>query len=196
MPDLAASPPQRAAVRPLQGGDAPAVLAAFRSASDMDRQGEVRTLPQAERYVARLTGGSGSGRGYAVTADDILVGLVGIVVDGQNRNGWVYYWMHACHRGRGLIGAAAAVVADWALGAGGLERLELGHRVNNPASGAVARAGGFVLEGREREKFLIDGERVDVLTYGRLRTDPAPVPGAISFVPGDPLVDGGAVSGP
>jgi RimJ/RimL family protein N-acetyltransferase len=56
----------------------------------------------------------------------------------------------------------------------GLERLELGHRVNNPASGAVARAAGFVHEGTEREKFLVDGERIDVLTYGRLRSDPWP----------------------
>jgi RimJ/RimL family protein N-acetyltransferase len=56
----------------------------------------------------------------------------------------------------------------------GLERLELGHRVDNPASGAVARAAGFLHEGTEREKFLIGGERVDVLSYGRLATDPAP----------------------
>ena len=44
--------------------------------------------------------------------------------------------------------------------------------MNNPASGGVAHAASFVLEGREREKFLIDGERIDVLTYGRLRSDP------------------------
>ena len=74
---------------------------------------------------------------------------------------------------------AAATVANRALRPGeeggfGLERLELGHRVNNPASGAVARAAGFVHEGTERAKFLIDGERIDVLTYGRLRSDPFP----------------------
>ncbi|MGO1408991.1 MAG: GNAT family N-acetyltransferase [Brachybacterium sp.] len=61
-----------------------------------------------------------------------------------------------------------------AMGGWGLERLELGHRANNPASGAVARAAGFVHEGTERGKFLVDGERLDVLTYGRLVTDPAP----------------------
>ncbi len=57
---------------------------------------------------------------------------------------------------------------------GGLERLELGHRVNNPASAAVAEAAGFVREGVERGKFLIAGARVDVTTYGRLVTDPMP----------------------
>lgn len=67
-----------------------------------------------------------------------------------------------------------ATVAEWALGTRGLDRLELGHRVNHPASGAVARRAGFVKEGTERGKFLVDGQRIDVDSYGRLRTDPPP----------------------
>ena len=86
--------------------------------------------------------------------------------------------MHGGHRGLGLTARATATVADLVLREapeeGGLERLELGHRANNPASGGVALAAGFVQEGRERAKFLVDGQRVDVLTYGRLRTDPWP----------------------
>ncbi len=46
--------------------------------------------------------------------------------------------------------------------------------MNNPASAGVAAAAGFVREGVERGKFLIDGERIDVVTYGRLRSDPWP----------------------
>jgi RimJ/RimL family protein N-acetyltransferase len=60
------------------------------------------------------------------------------------------------------------------LTSGGLHRLELGHRVTNPASGVVAEAAGFVREGVERGKFLIAGARVDVVTYGRLISDPIP----------------------
>ncbi len=82
--------------------------------------------------------------------------------------------MHRAHRCRGTASRAAAIVANWALGPGGLERLELGHRVTNPASKAVAEAAGFVREGVERGKFLLAGIRVDVLTYGRLVTDPTP----------------------
>lgn len=136
----------------------------------MARQGDVTTPAAAEEYVSRLA----PQPVFALTVDDRLVGAVGLSVDGVNRNAWFWYWMHAGWRGRGWTAAAAATVADWALGPGGCERLELGHRVNNPASGRVAAAAGFVLEGRERGKFLIDGERVDVLTYGRLRTDPVP----------------------
>lgn len=151
------------------------MLDAFASDPAMVRQGEVTTLEQAEAYVAHLTAPDTGRRVFAVTSDDGgLVGVVGVMVDAANRIGWFWYWMHAAHRGRGWTSAAAASVADWALTAGGCERLELGHRANNPASGAVARAAGFVLEGREREKFLVDGERIDVLTYGRLRSDPTP----------------------
>ncbi|MBD8062343.1 GNAT family N-acetyltransferase [Oceanitalea stevensii] len=157
-------------LRPLRQTDAPAVLDAFTSSVDMARQGDVTTLAGAEAYVARHA----TQPVFAVVADDRLVGAVGIMLDEANHNGWFWYWMHAGWRGRGWTAAAAATVADWALGPGGCERLELGHRVNNPASGRVAAAAGFVLEGRERAKFLVDGERVDVLIYGRLRSDPVP----------------------
>lgn len=168
-------PQQLPRLRPLHAQDAPAVLDAFTSAPDMARQGEVTTLAQAQAYVAHLTTPDAGRHVFAVTIDEHLVGAVGVLVDTANRTGWFWYWMHAAHRGHGWTSAAATTVADWALAEGGCERLELGHRVNNPASGAVARAAGFVAEGREREKFLIDGERFDVLTYGRLHGDPTPV---------------------
>lgn len=160
-------------IRPVQEGDADAVLEAFGSAPDMARQGDVTDPASAQEYVAWLR--EPARRSFAVCAGERMVGLVAVSVDELNRNGWVFYWMHAAHRGGGVMARAVATVADWALApgpaGGGLERLELGHRVNNPASGRVALAAGFVQEGREREKFLIDGQRVDVLTYGRLRSD-------------------------
>lgn len=163
-------------MRPVLPEDAAAVLEAFRSAPDMARQGDVSDLAGAEQQVAWLRGPSR--RAFAITHEGGLVGVVALVVDDVNRNGWTFYWLHADHRGRGVASRATATVAGWALAAapegGGLERLELGHRVNNPASGGVALAAGFVQEGRERGKFLIEGERVDVLTYGRLCADPRP----------------------
>jgi RimJ/RimL family protein N-acetyltransferase len=153
----------------------------------MARQGDVHDLASAQEYLAWLT--TPSRRPAAIVpvdGPDTPVGLVAITVDEEDRTGWFFYWMHGAHRGTGAMRRAAATVADRALrrtdptaptdtrSGWGLERLELGHRVNNPASGAVARAAGFVHEGTERQKFLVDGERIDVLTYGRLRTDPWP----------------------
>ncbi|GAB2520303.1 hypothetical protein GCM10027064_17300 [Microbacterium petrolearium] len=161
-------------LRPLRRDDAGGVLAAFRSNADMARQGEVTTVAEAERYVGNLLAPESPHRPWVVATEGGLAGLVCVSADERNRNGWFWYWMAAAARGHGWMRRAAATVADWALAEGGLERLELGHRVNNPASGAVARAAGFVKEGVERAKFLIDGHRVDVHTYGRPRTDPHP----------------------
>lgn len=168
-------------LRPLRAQDAPDVLAAFASHPDMARQGRVTTPAEAERYVARAT--TPPDEAWAVEADGRVVGLVGLDVVEQDRRAWFWYWLHAAARGRGWMRRAASTVADRALTVGGLERLELGHRANNPASGAVARAAGFVPEGVERAKFLVDGVRVDVLTYGRLRTDPFP---QVEHLPLDP----------
>ena len=165
-------------LRPLRPGDAPALLDAYRSAADMARQGTVTTPAQARQQVAWLL--EPDRRAIAIVDDsDRLLGLVALTVDAENLTGWFFYWLHAAHRGQGLAARAAAAVATRALtpsaeGGWGLERLELGHRANNPTSGAVARAAGFVHEGTERGKFLIGGERVDVHTFGRLVTDPAP----------------------
>lgn len=62
------------------------------------------------------------------------------------------------------------------------ERLELGHRVNNPASGVLARRVGFVNEGTQRQKFLVDGERLDADIYGRLTSDPHPTFDPVTIV--------------
>lgn len=166
-------------LRALVTDDAPHVLAAFHSDPAMSRQGEVSDLSTAEAYIRAVTD-TGAGRlAFAVDVGGSSVGLVGLSIDRANRVGWFFYWMHREHRGRGLMTTAARTAADWALAptdqsGGGLHRLELGHRRNNPSSGGVARAAGFVQEGVEREKFLIAGARVDVLTWGRLRDDPVP----------------------
>ncbi|WP_235994945.1 GNAT family N-acetyltransferase [Nonomuraea montanisoli] len=53
----------------------------------------------------------------------------------------------------------------------GLFRLELGHRVDNPASCRVAAKAGFLAEGIERGKLVYDGVRHDVERHARLATD-------------------------
>ena len=52
-----------------------------------------------------------------------------------------------------------------------VRRLELGYRTNNPASAAVARHAGFVVEGVEREKFCYDGVLYDAAIAARLHRD-------------------------
>ncbi len=56
-----------------------------------------------------------------------------------------------------------------------LHRLELGHRLSDPASCRVAVAAGFRAEGVERDKLRYGDERFDVETHARLSGDPSPV---------------------
>ncbi|WP_396822540.1 GNAT family N-acetyltransferase [Mycetocola sp. BIGb0189] len=161
-------------LRRLDPSDASAVLSAFAADPEMQRQGAVTSLADAQLYIANLLDPAHSSVPWAIVVDGVVHGLVCVRIDADNRSGWVSYWMHPLARGGHRMRRAVTTVANWALYEGGLERLELGHRVNNPASGTVALAAGFVREGTEREKFLIRGERIDVATYGRLRTDPWP----------------------
>ncbi|WP_346425826.1 GNAT family N-acetyltransferase [Plantibacter flavus] len=76
-------------------------------------------------------------------------------------------------RGGGLATRAVRTVADHAFREG-LFRLELGHRVNNPASCGVATRAGFLPEGIERQKLAYGADRFDVELHARLATDPVP----------------------
>ncbi|WP_216389130.1 GNAT family N-acetyltransferase [Arcanobacterium phocae] len=160
-------------VRKIVQADAPAVLAAFHSDPDMKRQGNVSTLEEARRYIRQFTE-SDSMDAWVVDCDGRAVGLVGVSFDRENRNGWFFYWMSAEYRGRGWTSIAARTIANWSLSEGGMERLELGYRVNNSQSAFVAHAAGFIREGLERSKFLVNGVRIDVETCGRLVDDPWP----------------------
>lgn len=163
-------------LRPLRETDAEAVLDAFRSDPEgMSRQGDVVDEESARRYVQRfLDDPAMDAAAFADASTGHLLGLVTVIRDGVNRSGWFAYWAHPRAGGRGLMTRAALTLASSELSEGGLERLELGHRANNPASGAVARGAGFIHEGTQRGHFLIDGERHDVHIYGRLVDDPVP----------------------
>lgn len=119
-------------LRRLRREDVVFIYQAFASNIDMQRQGDVTSLEDAERYVARMLSGGSVQLPWAICIGDRLLGLVNIAVDEANRNRWFSYWMHAEVRGRGWTSRAAATAANWALDGGGLERLELGHRTNIP----------------------------------------------------------------
>ncbi|MFI9305282.1 GNAT family N-acetyltransferase [Streptomyces triculaminicus] len=109
----------------------------------------------------------GHGGGGAVLGN-VAVGAV----DRRHSTGWVSYWITRAARGRGVATHACRAAARWAFDDLGLFRLELGHRVNNPASCRVATAAGFAVEGIQRQKLLYDGVRYDVESHARLATDP------------------------
>nr|WP_156608885.1 GNAT family protein [Auraticoccus cholistanensis] len=164
-------------LRPWALGDAADLVRARASHPDLDRQ-----LPPLDDEVMARSWVRDRQRDpfavfWALVLDGRAVGQVAVShLDPRHGTGWFSYWLAAGVRGRGLASRAAATVADWALAAGSLHRLELGHRVDNVASARVAERAGFVAEGVEREKFLYDGVRHDVRTMARLVGDPQPAP--------------------
>lgn len=166
-------------LRPWDVADAGSLLAAVRESPDLSTQLPVEDLGSVEQcraYIARALVPDGPEVvDLAVSRDGEVVGNVGLSnVDRRHGTAWVYYWLATSGRGRGLASRGLATLAAWAFSELDLFRLELGHRVNNPASCRVATAAGFVPEGIERAKLRYGDERFDVETHARLRTDPAP----------------------
>ncbi|MET4097480.1 GNAT family protein [Arthrobacter sp. UYCu712] len=164
-------------LRPWTLEDAPALWAASRQSPDLESQfgsADLATVDQARDYIGTQLPLTVSRRNWAITIEGVAAGNVGLsAIDRHHGTAWTYYWLTSAARGRGYAVRALATIAAAAF-EDGLFRLELGHRVNNPASCKVATGAGFVPEGLERQKLLYGTERFDVETNARLRTDLSP----------------------
>jgi ribosomal-protein-alanine N-acetyltransferase len=171
--------PAPAVLRPWRLDDARSLQNAFTASGDLAAQFgalELTTVARCETFITdNLATASTSRQNFAITVDDVAVGNVGVgSMEHRHGTGWVYYWVSAEARGRGLATLALLSIADWAFTRQRLYRLELGHRTNNPGSCRVAAKAGFLAEGIERQKLKYGTERFDVETHARLRTDPFP----------------------
>lgn len=164
-------------LRPWAREDAAALSSAYQEDLDLHAQfggANLSTVDHARQYISQQLPFSESFRNRAITIDGVAVGNVGLsAIERRHATAWAFYWLTASARGRGYAARALVTVADAAF-EDGLFRLELGHRVNNPASSVVATRAGFVVEGLERQKLQYGTERFDMETHARLRTDPRP----------------------
>jgi RimJ/RimL family protein N-acetyltransferase len=164
-------------LRPWRENDADSLRAAFVSTPDLDTQvggADLRTSERALEFIETQLRSRERSRNWAIIDAGTAVGNVGLsAIERRHDTAWVYYWLADSARGRGLATRALIAVSAHAF-ADRLFRLELGHRVNNPASCRVATRAGFILEGVERQKLRYGDERFDVELHARLATDPAP----------------------
>ncbi len=166
--------------------DAEGLLTAVAESPDLATQlpvGDLTSVASCREFiVAHLVPNGSLARSFAIVRDGMAVGNLGISnIDRAHDTAWVHYWLATSSRGAGLASRGLAAGAAWAFDELGLFRLELGHRVNNPASCRVATAAGFIPEGIERSKLRYGDERFDVETHARLRTDPIPMIAALSM---------------
>ena len=168
---------RQAWLRPWHASDAPALRSAFVSTPDLATQvGDAHPsdLTRARQFIEQSLGGGETWRNWAIVEDGVAVGNVGLsAMEFRHDTAWTYYWLGQAARGRGYASQALAAVSDWAFDQA-LFRLELGHRVNNPASCGVALRAGYRAEGIERQKLRKGSERFDVELHARLQTDPRP----------------------
>ncbi|NYG99064.1 GNAT family N-acetyltransferase [Schumannella luteola] len=166
-----------AILRPWSSGDLEALRSARASAADLDSQfgWDLDDAGAAEQHLVGALGFSEHARNWAITVQGVAVGNIGVsAIERRHGTAWAHYWLAASARGKGLAVRALASVAAHAFD-DGLFRLELGHRVNNPASCRVATRAGFEPEGIERQKLRYGEARFDVETHARLASDPPPL---------------------
>jgi RimJ/RimL family protein N-acetyltransferase len=167
-------------LRPWREDDADAVWAALQ---DPDIQlwngGGVRSQEDALALVRRRADwSSGSNASWAVVdgASGDLLGSVSVhSIDRDQADAEIGYWTAPAARGRGVAPAAVDAASRWAFETLAVDRIELCHAVENPASGRVAEKAGFVFEGKLRRSYRYgDGVKRDEMLWARLSDDPAP----------------------
>jgi RimJ/RimL family protein N-acetyltransferase len=121
---------------------------------------------------------------------DRLLGCVGVHPRGRSA-AEIGYWVAPWGRGRGAATGAARAASGWAFKQG-YARLEIRTDLANGPSQRVAIAAGYAREGIQRGGGQgHDGNRYDLITWGRLATDPpGPTPRLLPDLPGGELSDG------
>lgn len=102
----------------------------------------------------------------AAADSDRVLGACGLVtVDPTARVGEVGYWIAPVERGAGVARIAVQLLAEWALGEGGLERLELFIEPDNVGSMSVAESVGCVRESAVRQHEFGGNDVRDVAVF-------------------------------
>jgi RimJ/RimL family protein N-acetyltransferase len=104
------------------------------------------TLDNAEGFLRYLEE-SENETAFAITrTDDVLIGICGLIMK-PHKAPEIGYWLGVPYWGHGYATEAARAVIDHAFEDLGLERLEAGARVSNPASRRVLEKCGFQWSG-------------------------------------------------
>ena len=122
-----------------------------------------RSLADGSGYQLAITGREGE--------HEMLVGVVGLRIDAEQRCGRLGYWVCRRFWGHGVATEAAGRLARWALANLDIDRLEAGVIIDNPASAAVLRRIGFRQIGEGTEEFLARGGEHPVWRFEATRDD-------------------------
>lgn len=139
---------------------------------------ELMTEQGARQAAARAVRDWRSGRAarFAMVdgASGVRVGMISVLRMGPPEVAIIGYGVLPEFRGRGLTVRALGLLVDWVFATTSIARLELGHKLDNVASGVVASRAGFVREGVLAGRLKNpDGSFSDEVSYARLRPGPS-----------------------
>ncbi|GIF76742.1 GNAT family N-acetyltransferase [Asanoa siamensis] len=161
-------------LRPWRPDDRAVVLAGYADPDVQRWHCRSMTPLEADAWIASWSGrwSGESGAGFAIARDGAVVGQISLRrIDLADGLGEVSYWVLPGARGGGVAGRALDALTGWAFGKLGLHRIEVMHSTLNPASCAVARRAGFLLEGTKRSEALHADGWHDMHLHARLATD-------------------------
>jgi 8-oxo-dGTP diphosphatase len=112
---------------------------------------------------------------YVITGQEdgaeMVVGGIGVRLDGKPRTGHLGYWVGRRFWGHGVATEAARRLTSWALANLPIDRVEAHVAVDNPASAAVLRQAGLREIGQSSEFFLARGAEEPVQVFAATRDD-------------------------
>jgi RimJ/RimL family protein N-acetyltransferase len=127
-----------------------------------------RSAVQAVADRGRLDWLVGTSARFAIVdvASGRLAGELTMRLPGPPQVGLIGYTVHPQFRGRGYTTRALRLLTDWAFGAAGFARLELGAKSGNVASQRAAASAGFLPDGVRRGRLRTpDGSFDDEARY-------------------------------
>jgi RimJ/RimL family protein N-acetyltransferase len=164
-------------LRPFRERDLPGIVA---FCNDPDTQRFIPSIPtpydegDARAYLAFCAEcwAEGSRLPFAI-ADVDTDAYVGSIDVRLGAEGSIGYGVAPWARGRGIATRALRLLADWALSAGGVRRLELTTHADNAASRRVAEKAGFSRVGAVAHDPPLRGDRWETVVYERRRPSPS-----------------------
>jgi|1186.fasta_scaffold99715_3 RimJ/RimL family protein N-acetyltransferase len=113
--------------------------------------------------------------GVDATSGGLIVNVSIFAIDSDHASAKVGYRVVPWRRRQGYAREALIAVTAWAFADLQLERMQLEHSIENPASCSVALGAGYRFEGTLRAAYRSpDGERHDEHVHGRLSSDRFP----------------------
>ena len=167
----------RLALRPFSTSDAPSVLAYWQSDPAWERfNASVPKnfgLADAENFIATmLKRDREASPSWAIVHQGVVIGVVSLTLEQQNRIATIGYGVHHESRGQGISAEGAAAVIDCAFELyQALRKIRAHTDAENVASMRVLQKLGFTREGTLRKNQFVKHRFVDEVIFGLLREE-------------------------